>query len=160
MDTVHQTSGRPGASTSADTNTSERLLEARLNNELSTVKQDPSALTSNGLSLSGGAGGYTFSPSALDDVIAGWHEIRQRAEALDETIHIITTVTAAAADEASTGFTDRAREVGTGVQASHASLKNYAATYVAKLQAARHNYGATEDAVTGSLSAIAEGLGR
>jgi len=141
---------------------SDGQLDADLRGELSVLDQDPShavspwaaavGVTSPSLNLGGGgAGGYEFSPAALEAVIGQWHAIVDRAQKFDENIRVITEVTTAAADEASTGFTSQAQTLGRNVRASHATLTAYAAAYVAKLETVQRNYQATEQQITASL---------
>jgi hypothetical protein len=139
---------------------SDQQLDNELNAELATVRQGPhapsewaTALGDTGLNLGGGAGGgYSFSPAELDAVIAQWHGVLQRAQGYNQQIHIITEVASAAADQASTGFTDQARALGTTLRTNHGSLVTYASDYIAKLQAAQQNYQNTEHATTASLN--------
>jgi hypothetical protein len=146
--------------TTPDTNLTDRQLEANLNSELDMIEHDPSAgsewatafgSTTSGLNLGGGAGGYRFSSQELGAVIDQWHTVLQRAQTYDWRIHLITAMTSAAEDEASTAFTGQAQGLGRNVEASHQTLKAYAAAYVAKLEAARDNYTSTERAITTSL---------
>lgn len=156
-------SGSPdgrGASASLGTSTSDQRVEAQLNNELSVLEQQPSTPGSGDLNLTGGGGGYSFSPSELDEVIARWQQVRYQADVFDETIRTIMTTTTAAMDDASTAFTSRARQVGTNVLASHSSLKDYITAYIGKLQTARNNYTDTEQAIADSFASVSEDLGR
>lgn len=152
--------------TTPDVHPTDRQLDADLNGELSVLAQDPSArsgwaagvdVTIPTMNLGGGSGGggYTFSPAALDAVINQWDSVIQRAKSYDAHIHFITAVTSAADDGASTTFTSQARDLGRNIQASHESLKQYAATYVAKLRAVQRNYTHTEQSVTSTLEQTA-----
>jgi hypothetical protein len=158
-----QPSGANDLPTTPDANMTDRQLDAGLNAELSVLEQDPAArsgwaaglgVTIPTLDLGGGGGGsrgYMFSPSELDAVINQWDSVIQRAKSYDAHIYFITSVTSAADDGASTTFTSQARNLGRNVQASHESLKQYAAAYVAKLRAVQRNYNHTEQSVTSAL---------
>lgn len=143
---------------------SDQQLDERLNAELTVLElSPPSAGFADGgsLTLGGGhGGGYTFDSDQLDHIIARWHSVAAHADRMDEMIDVITKVSSAAVDRASTSFTSRTQAMGAGAQASHASLKSYATAYIERLQAARTNYTHTEQAVTASVNAVADGLGQ
>ncbi len=164
MATEQATSAQAGGQTATPgAGLTDAQLDAALKTELSELEQDPSSGSpwaaafgpaAPRLNLGGGsgAGGYRFSPHELDAVISQWNSLLQRARSCDVQIHIIAAATSAASDEASMMFTGQAQGLGRNVQASHESLKAYAAAYLAKLQTAQRNYTSTEQSVTASLA--------
>lgn len=158
-----QPAGQPPA---PDAHLTDRQLDTALNCELAIADQSPRSASgwaaafgpaSPNLGGGGQGGGYSFSPEQFDGVIGQWRTVLQRAQSFDEQIRIITAVTAAADDEASTSFTRQAQALGSGVKASHDTLKAYAAAYIARLQSAQARYQSTEQAVDSSLRAQSAG---
>lgn len=152
--------GMSSGSSVPDAHRSDADLDNQLNSELMTAQQGPRApsgwaraLGDTGLDLGGGSGvgGYAFDPDEFDAIVGQWQTILQHAQEYDHQIHVISSVTSAAQDEASTGFTSQAQDLGIALRASHSSLKSYASGYIAKLQGAQKNYQSTEHAVSGSL---------
>jgi hypothetical protein len=151
----------PGAPSDPDTGLTDPQLENELRSELVAAQRGPhapsgwaQALGDTRVDLGGGAGGggYSFSAGELNDVLQQWQRLHERAQAYDQEIHTITSVTTAAEDEASGGFTDQARTLGTTVQSRHAALKAYVANYIEKLRAAQQRYDDTEQSVATSMN--------
>ena len=165
MTTDHSTP-QPGTgpSVTSSSGPTDAQLNTDLRSELSILEHDPGYATSGwaaalgvpeGLPTLGGggaAGGYRFSPSALDTVIAQWRSIVERAQRFDDSIGVITMVTSPASDDASTSFTSQAKLLGNNLATSHDTFKEYASNYAAKLVAVQQNYTATEQHVAASLN--------
>jgi PE family protein len=102
-----------------------------------------------------GGGGFVFTPTELDSVVADWERLHEDLLEDDRQIQALVSVRGPGDENASEGAAGRANESGTAFQAHHRQMTEAVGDYVRRLRASRQTYLATDGSALDLLRGVA-----
>ncbi|HEX3778048.1 MAG TPA: PE domain-containing protein [Pseudonocardiaceae bacterium] len=118
--------------------------------------------SNNGLQVSqpasGGAGGYTFTPSELETVLSQWQKLQDSLTKAVPQAHPMTGVQPPASDTASATATSAANQSGQAYLDHLDAMIDYCNKYIQALKTALANYQTAEEGGSHSMRSVNTGL--